>query len=197
MTNQIRFTAAIAKIDEANAADPNREVFQGQEVAKEVLYSRRMTDWLNRLAPEASEMLRLAAHGQHICRWTIPRDSYPMDRPGYHRWRTDCQRMHAEKLGEILRAVGYDESDIARVQSLVRKERLKLDAETQLLEDVICLVFLESYFADFAKQHDEAKLIDIVRKTWKKMSPRGHEAALQLPMNESARKIVEQALSVL
>jgi hypothetical protein len=194
MTND-RFTAAIAKIDQANAADPNRESSDGQEFAKEVLYSRRMTSWLNRLEPAASEALRLAAHGQHICRWTIPRNSYPMDRPGYHRWRSDCQRMHAERLGEILRAVGYDESDVARVQSLVRKERLKLDAETQLLEDVICLVFLESYFSDFAKQHDEEKLVDIVRKTWKKMSTRGQAAALQLPMQKEARVIVEKALA--
>lgn len=190
-----RFNAALAKIDEANEADPNRKILDGREYSKEVLYSLRMSDWLDRLAPDAAESLRLATHGQHICRWTIPRDSYPMDRAGYHRWRSDCQKMHAEKLGEIMRAVGYEESDVARVQSLVRKERLKLDPETQLLEDVICLVFLESYFADFAQQHDEAKLVDIVRKTWKKMSARGQEAALQLPMVEGARKIVEKALS--
>jgi hypothetical protein len=194
MTNH-RFITAISRIDQANAADPNRELFKGEEYPKEVLYSRRMTAWLNRLAPDALETLRLAAHGQHICRWTIPRDSYPMDRAGYHRWRIDCQKMHAEILGEIMRAVGYDENDIARVQSLVRKERLKLDPETQLLEDVICLVFLESYFADFAKQHDEAKLVDIVRKTWTKMSPQGHEAALTLPMSEETKSIVEKALT--
>jgi hypothetical protein len=195
MPDQNRFNAAIAKIDEANRADPNRELIDGREYPKEVLYSLRMTDWLDRLAPEAAETLRLAAHGQHICRWTISRDSYPMDRAGYHRWRSDCQRMHAEKLGEIMRAVGYEDAQVARVQSLVRKERLKLDPETQLLEDVICLVFLESYFADFAKQHDEAKLVDIVRKTWKKMSSRGQEVALTLPMDESARRIVEKALA--
>jgi hypothetical protein len=195
MSNSDQFTAAIAKIDAANEADPNREILDGREYSKEVLYSLRMTDWLDRLAPDASEALQLAARGQHICRWTIPRDSYPMDRPGYHRWRSDCQKMHAEKLGEIMRAVGYEESDVSRVQSLVRKERLKLDPETQLLEDVICLVFLESYFADFAQQHDEAKLIDIVRKTWKKMSARGQEVALTLPMDEAARRIVERALT--
>jgi hypothetical protein len=195
MPDQDRFNAAIAKIDKANEADPNREILDGREYSKEVLYSMRMTDWLDRLAPDASEALRLAAHGQHICRWTIPRDSYPMDRPGYHRWRSDCQKMHAEKLGEIMGAVGYEESDMARVQSLVRKERLKLDPETQLLEDVICLVFLESYFTDFAQQHDEAKLIEIVRKTWRKMSSHGQEVALTLPMPEGARKIVEMALA--
>lgn len=190
-----QFSAAIATIDKANAADPHREFCDGREYAKEVLYSQRMTKWLNRLEPEASEALRLAAHGQHLCRWTIPRDSYPMDRAGYHRWRSDCQRMHAERLGNILREVGYDNSEISRIQSLVRKERLKLDPEAQLLEDVICLVFLESYFADFAKQHDEAKLVDILRKTWKKMSPRGHAAALEIPMNAGLRRIVEKALA--
>lgn len=190
-----RFAAAIAKIDEANAADPNREVFEGREVPKELLYSRRMSDWLERLEPNASEALRLAAHGQHICRWTIARSSFPMDRAGYHRWRSACQRMHADKLGEILRAVGYDDETIGRVQSLVRKEKMKLDAESQLLEDVVCLVFLENYFADFARDHDEAKLIDIVRKTWKKMSPRGHDAALKLPLSDAAKTIVEKALA--
>jgi Domain of unknown function (DUF4202) len=190
-----RFAAAIQKIDEANAADPNREEFAGHEEAKELIYSRRMTQWLDRLALDASEPLRLAAHGQHICRWTIPRNSYPMDRAGYLKWRNECKRMHAEKLGQILRSVGYDASTIERVQSLVRKERLKADPETQLLEDVVCLVFLENYFADFARQHDAAKLVDIVRKTWKKMSPLGRDAALQLPLSGESRNLVEQALA--
>jgi hypothetical protein len=190
-----RFAAAVARIDAANSADPNRECFQGKELPKEVLYSRRMSDWLERLEPNASEALRLAAHGQHICRWTIPRNNFPMDRAGYHRWRSTCQRMHADKLGEILREVGYDEPTASRVQSLVRKERLKLDAESQLLEDVICLVFLENYFADFSRQHDETKLIDIVRKTWKKMSSRGQQAALGLPLSAESKTIVEKALS--
>ncbi len=103
--------------------------------------------------------------------------------------------MHAEKLAEILHSVGYDEATIVRVQSLVRKERMKLDPEAQLLEDVVCLVFLENYFADFAREHDEAKLIDIVRKTWKKMSDRGHQAALALELTAECRRIVEQALA--
>jgi len=154
-----------------------------------------MSDWLMRLAPDASEELRLAARGQHICRWTIQRSSYAMDRAGYLHWRNECKRMHAEKLGEIMRDVGYDDAAINRAQSLVRKERLKADPETQLLEDVVCLVFLENYFAEFSRQHDDAKLIDIVRKTWKKMSPRGHQAALQLPLSSDSKRIIEQALA--
>jgi hypothetical protein len=189
-----RFAAAIQKIDEANSTDANRETYQGKEYPKELLYSKRMTDWLKRLEPNSSEALRLAARGQHICRWTIPRDSYPNDRPGYLRWRNDCKRMHADKLGEILRDVGYDGETIARVQSLVRKEHLKADPETQLLEDVICLVFLENYLTDFVAQHDETKIIDIIRKTWRKMSLRGHEAAIQLPLADSARSLVQAAL---
>ena len=195
MSDSDRFTAAIAQIDAANAADPNRETFEGREEPKELLYSRRMSDWLTRLAPDASEELRLAARAQHICRWTIPRSSYPMDRTGYLRWRNQCKQMHAEKLGQIMRDAGYEDAAITRTQSLVRKERLKADADTQVLEDVICLVFLENYFAEFARQHDEAKLIDIVRKTWKKMSLRGHEAALQLPLSPSCRVLVEKALA--
>jgi hypothetical protein len=190
-----KFAAAIARIDEANTADPNREQYRGEKHPKELLYSQRMTAWLEKLDPAASEALRLAARGQHICRWTIPRDSFPLDRAGYHRWRSACQQMHAEMLAEILRSVGYDDATIVRVQSLVRKDRMKLDPEAQLLEDVVCLVFLENYFAEFAREHDEAKLIDIVQKTWKKMSDRGQQAALALELTAECRRIVEQALA--
>jgi hypothetical protein len=190
-----RFAEVIAKIDAANAADPNRVIVDGVEQSKEVIYSKRMSDWLPKLDPNASESLQIAAHGQHICRWTIPRVDFPMDRAGYHRWRSTCQKMHAEKLGEIMRDCGYDDESIARVQSLVRKERMKLDPESQLLEDVVCLVFLENYFADFAKDHDEAKLVNIVRKTWKKMSPQGHAAAMTLPLDEESKRIVGMALA--
>jgi hypothetical protein len=190
-----RFAAAMARIDEANAADPNQEMFDARQQPKELIYSQRMSAWLDRLQPDASEALKLAAHGQHICRWSIPRGDFPMDRAGYHRWRIACQRMHAEKLGEILRDVGYDDSAIRQVQSLVRKERLKLDPQSQLLEDIVCLVFLENYFAEFSKQHDEAKLIDILRKTWKKMSSRAQQAALELPLADETRSIVAKALN--
>jgi Domain of unknown function (DUF4202) len=190
-----RLTAAIAKIDAANAADPNYESVDGRTVPKELVYSERMTNWLTRLASDASEELQLAVRGQHLCRWTIPRDRYPMDRAGYLKWRNDCKQMHADKLGQILREIGYDLAAIERVQSLVRKERLKADAETQLLEDVACLVFLENYFADFSREHNEAKLIDIVRKTWKKMSQRGHVAALQLPLSPESLGIVKKAIA--
>jgi Domain of unknown function (DUF4202) len=190
-----RFREAIARFDAANAADPHRVEFEGREWAKELLYAERMSRWLARLAPEASEALQLAVRSQHLCRWMIPRSEYPMDRAGYQRWRTDLQRFHAERAGKILREVGYEEEMVARVQALLRKERLKLNPETQLLEDVACLVFLESYFADFSQQHDEEKLIPILRRTWAKMSAHGREAALTLDLAPEQRELIEKALA--
>ena len=186
-----RFRAAINRIDAANC-----EMYQGQQRPRELLYSERMTAWLARMAPNASEPVRLAARAQHIRRWEIPRNSYPMDRNGYRCWRTDLGKFHAETAGRILRSVGYDETTIERVGSLLRKERLKTDPDCQLLEDVICLVFLEYELADFAKKHDEEKLIHILRRTWKKMSLRGHKAALALPLADDLLAIVEKAVSV-
>jgi hypothetical protein len=190
-----RFNAAIARFDAANADDPTTEVFQGAVYPKELLYAQRMTAWLDNIAPEASEALRLAVRCQHIQRWTIPRHTYAMDRHGYLRWRTTLAKFHADTAAAILRDVGYDDATIQRVQTLLRKERLKRDPEVQCLEDVICLVFLEHYLAAFATQHDEVKVLDILRKTWTKMSPRGHEVALTLPMSPEARRLVEQALT--
>jgi hypothetical protein len=181
-----RFREAIRRFDAANAEDPHGE---------ELVYAQRMTEWLRRLVPEASEALQLAARSQHIRRWEIPRDTYPMNRAGYHKWRTELARFHAQIAGRIMGDVGYDEAMIIRVQSLLRKERLKEDPEAQTLEDVICLVFLENYFADFAKEHDEQKIINILRKTWRKMSPRGHEAALTLPLGPKEGALLEKALT--
>ena len=195
--NPERFHAAIARFDAANAEDPTTEVFQGVIHPKELLYAQRMTTWLDKLAPDASEALRLAVRCQHIQRWSIPRHTYPMDRTGYLRWRTTLAKFHADTAAAILRDVGYDDATIRRVQTLLRKESLKRDPEVQCLEDVICLVFLENYFAEFATQHDEAKILDIVQKTWKKMSARGHEVALTLSMSPAARQLVEHALAAL
>jgi len=189
-----RFERAIAAFDAANAQDPNRETIDGQPQPRELVYSQRMTDCLARLAPEASEALQLAARCQHICRWTRPRADYPMTRAGYHRWRTALAQFHAEKAAAILHEAGYDEPTIARVRSLVRKENLKTDPEAQTLEDVICLVFLAHYFADFASKHDDEKIVGIVRKTWRKMSVRGQQEALKLPLDESALRLVTRAL---
>jgi hypothetical protein len=190
-----RFLAAIARFDAANARDPNTTIVDGTSQPKELVYAKRMTDWLHRLEPGASEPVELAARAQHLMRWSIPRSAYPMDRPGYLKWRTTLYDFHADKAAEILREVEYDDATVARVRSLIRKEKIKTDPEMQLLEDVICLVFLENYFAEFAADHDEEKLIRILRRTWAKMSPRGHEAALAIELPPRERLLVEKAIS--
>ncbi|MBI4209505.1 MAG: DUF4202 domain-containing protein [Deltaproteobacteria bacterium] len=195
MVDEKRYKAALEKFDAANREDPNKEIFQGKEWPKEWLYAQRMSGWLERLEPNASEPLRLAARCQHICRWKIPRGQFPMDRKGYHQWRTTLFGLHAKKAGEILREVGYDEKTTQRVQDLLWKKGLKGDPEVQLLEDAICLVFLEYYFADFSKKHNEEKVIEILQKTWKKMTPRGHQVALQLKLPAEALALIQKALS--
>ncbi|QDA61069.1 DUF4202 domain-containing protein [Hymenobacter jejuensis] len=190
-----RFAAAIRKFDEANSADPHLEDAEGRSYPKELLYAQRMSDCLDRVAPQASEALRLAVRCQHIRRWQIPRHDFPMDRPGYHQWRNRLKKFHAELAGCILQDVGYEEDIIGRVQALVQKQQLQLDPEVQLLEDVICLVFLEYYLPDFAAQHPEEKVIDIVQKTWRKMTPQGHEWALALQLPPAAQDIVAKALA--
>ena len=191
-----RFTRATEQIDAANAEDQNRTVFDGKEYPAELIYSMRMSEWLSRLEPAASEPLRLAVRCQHLRRWAIPRASYPMTRAGYHQWRTTLGRFHADEAGKILRGAGYDEPAISRTQSLIRKERFKTDPEAQTLEDVACLVFLELDYVDFARGHEPQKVIDIVAKTWRKMSDRGHQAALELAkgLPEAERELIVKAL---
>ena len=190
-----RFMEAMRRFDAANAEDPHFEVVDGVSYPRERLYAQRMTAWLERFAPEASEALRLAARSQHIRRWMIPRDHYPMDRRGYLQWRTTLGRFHAETVATILREVGYEEGMIQRVQALLRKEGLRRDAEVQCLEDVICLVFLESYCADFARQLDAAKALGILRKTWSKMSPRGREVARAAGLRLDVQQLIDAALA--
>jgi hypothetical protein len=155
-----------------------------------------MTEWLGRLEPGASEALRLAVRCQHLERWAIPRGGYPLDRVGYHRWRTELGKFHAERAGEILRDVGYDGATVARVQALVRKEGLKSDAETQTLEDVACLVFLEDEAAEFAGRHEEGKVVRILARTLGKMSERGRAAALGLGLPGRVRELIGKALEL-
>ncbi len=186
-----RFERAIAALDRVHAQDPER-LASGE--AKELAYARHMSEWLARLAPGASEELRLAVRCQHIRRWAIARKDYPEGKVGYLRWRKEASLAHAALAGEILAQAGYDADAAKRVQALIKKERIKHDAQAQLLEDVACLVFLEHEFASFAPKHEEAKLIDILRKSWAKMSPRGHAAALGLKLPAPLRALVEQAL---
>ncbi|HSN83884.1 MAG TPA: DUF4202 domain-containing protein, partial [Polyangiales bacterium] len=189
-----RLDEAFRRFDEANAEDPNRETVNGEALPKELVYGRRMSERLAAFAPDAPETVKLAARAQHIRRWEVPRDSYPEGRAGYLKWRTDLYKRHGDIAGGIMKDVGYDDQSIERVQTLLRKRGLKTDPDVQLLEDVICLVFLEHYFHDFAKKHDEAKLIPIVQKTWNKMTGEGHRAALALDYAPSDLAIIEKAL---
>jgi hypothetical protein len=180
MTQQ-QYQAAIAAFDKANSEDPNQEVFEGREYPKELLYAQRMSEMQQRYAPEASEAVKLAVRAQHIQRWKSPRSDYAMDKPGYMLWRTGLYKFHAETAGNLMQQVGYDDEMVARVKAIVSKKGLKVDPETQLMEDVVDLVFIEHYMIGFAASHpeyDEQKWIQIIRKTWQKMSPRAHEFAL-------------------
>jgi hypothetical protein len=189
-----RLDEAFRQFDEANAEDPNTEMVDGQPIPKEIVYGQRMSARLAAFAPDAPETVKLAARAQHIRRWEVPRDSYPEGRAGYLKWRTDLYKRHADLAAGIMRDVGYEDEIVERVRTLLRKRGLKTDSDVQLMEDVICLVFLEHYFHDFAPKHDEEKLIPIVQKTWKKMTEQAHEAALQLDYAPNDLAVIQKAL---
>ncbi len=197
MSDTDRFQQVIRSIDEANSEDPNSEVDGGVAQPKELLYGMRMQAWVEKLDPGAPEALRLAARSQHICRWEIPRSDYPMDRKGYLRWRTTLYAFHADKASEILRVAEYDDETIERVGTLLQKRNLRTDADVQTLEDAAALVFLVHHLDDFLKRDDieEEKAINIIRKTWKKMTERGHEAASALELSPESTALLEKALT--
>ena len=199
IVNIPRFEQAFVKFDAANAADPNQDVFEGVTYPKELLYSKRMTAMLKHFEPEASETLQLAARCQHICRWKISRNNYPVDRIGYKCWRMELYKIHGEITGGIMREVGYDEEMIANVQALLRKEKLKTNPESQILEDVVGLVFLQYYLVDFVNKYsyfEEEKLLNILRKTWKKMSEKGHITALKFNFTSELQAVINKVLAV-
>lgn len=189
------FENAMARFDEENGRDPNVEIDAGVAHPRELLYARWLTDWVRKLAPSASESLRLAARCQHICRWTIPRQDYPMTRAGYLQWRNDLKQFHAKKSGEILREAGYDDTTIAKVRELNLKKNFPADPDSQILEDALCLVFLEHQLAPLARKTSEDKLVGAIQKTWKKMSPAARERALGLSLGATERGLVERALA--
>lgn len=190
-----RFDKAITGIDAANSADPNRLEIGGETVPAELIYGRRMSEMLDRVYPDASEAVRIAARAQHIRRWEVPRSSYPMDRSGYLRWRKDLGRKHAEWSGEILKTCGYDDAEISRIGALVRKENFRRDDEAQAIEDVASLVFLSHYAAEFAEKHEPEKVVTILVKTLGKMSEHGKAAAMALDLNEGVRKALNVAVA--
>jgi hypothetical protein len=189
-----RLDRAIAAIDAANADDPNTIVVHGVSRPKELAHAELMTAWVTRMRPDPSEALLLAARAHHIRRWVVPRESYPEGRSGYLRWRRDLHEAHASDVGAILVDVGYDDTTIGRVQDIVRKRNLaRGDADVQVLEDALCLVFIETQFDELASKLERSKMVDVVRKTLKKMSAAGREAALALELPAEQRELIEEA----
>ena len=200
MTQQETYTRAVELIDAANAQDPNSESAEGRDWPKELLYSMRMSEMLERYAPDADDAQKLAIRAQHIQRWKSPRSDFPEGRQGYLQWRTGLYKFHAETAATLLAEAGYDEQTIERVRQAVGKRALKVNRDTQLLEDVTDLVFIEHYMLAFAQKHpeyDEAKWLDIVRKTWKKMSEAAQQFALsgKIRLPEPLIPLIQKAVS--
>ena len=185
---------AFALLDGMHREDPSAGTAGPIDILASLDYHQRVGRWVDRLAPDASVALRLAARSQHVRRWAIPRDSHPMTRKGYRDWRDALSRFHASTAAEVLVRVGYDPHTVTRVQQLLQKERLRADPEAQTLEDAACLVFLEVQLEDFSRQHSEEKLLHILRRTWKKMSPAGRSLALQLELPEAAASLLGKAV---
>ena len=194
ITDPARFQETVRRFDAENSRDPNSELADGVAHPKELLYARRLTEWVRRLCPEAPEELLLAARCQHLCRWEIPRSSYPMTRPGYLTWRANLKKFHAQKSGEILRACGYPEETIHQVQDLNLKKNFPADPSCRVLEDALCLVFLEFQLAELAARTDDAKTINALQKSWHKMTEAGRAAALKLPYGVKEKSLLEAAL---
>jgi hypothetical protein len=192
-----RERAAFERFQAAHFEDPRTILVNGVVVPWSVHYHARLVHWVRHFDPDASLPLRLAAACQHIRRWTVPRSDYEAGRRGYRKWRSDLAQMHARTAREVLRDVGFDEETIVRVETLVRKVGLARDPEVQLFEDAICMVFFELDYADLVAKHDDAKLVDILRRTWEKMSPQGREAALALSadMGDRERRLLDAAIS--
>jgi ribosomal 50S subunit-associated protein YjgA (DUF615 family) len=183
ITNETRFNITISKFDTINANDPNQLIVNGKQQPKELVYAQRLSEMLDRYAPEASETLKLAARAQHIQRWITPRNDYPMTKSGYLQWRTHLKNHHAEVASNVMREYGYDVKTIQQVASLLKKENLRSNAEMQTLEDVIVLAFLAHDLEAFVQKYSdypEEKLLTILRKSYMKMSDNGRAAALSL-----------------
>ena len=189
-----QFEKAIQRFDEENSRDPNLEPVDGKEQPRELVYAQWLTDWVLKLSPQASEELRLAARCQHLCRWEVPRNSYPITRAGYLQWREGLKKFHAQRAGEILREVGYPPEVVSRVQELNLKKNFPRDPEVCVLEDALCLVFLERQFSDLAKKTDDDKMVNALQRSWKKMTPAAHKFAQQISYGAREKELLERAL---
>ena len=194
------YQEARALIDAANSADPNQVTADGKEWPKELLYSERMSNMLERFKPDADNAMKLAIRAQHIERWKSPRSAYPMDRIGYLKWRKDLYKIQANRAAELMLQAGFGKVEVERARNAVAKKNIKGNPDTQLLEDVTDLVFMEHYMLEFVGKHpdySEEKWVDIIRKTWNKMSPTAHEFALSgaVRLPESLVPLIEKATS--
>lgn len=189
-----RYQRAVARFDALNTQDPNLYDHEGRDVPWELFASRQMLRWVEKLYREVPEPVALAAHCQHLCRWEIPRHTYPEGRAGYLKWRSDLKQFHADKGAEVLEEVGYDADMIEAVRAINLKKQLKKSIQTQMIEDALCMVFLEFQYEDYSEKWEEEKLIGILQKTWVKMSELAQDAAQTLPLGEKAQKILAKAL---
>ena len=188
-----RFTKAMDAFDAYHRQDPNTETVDGKAFPRELLYAQRMTDRLTKFAPDAGEAVKLAVRCQHIGRWEIPRESYPMDKKGYLLWRNQEKFHHADIAEKILTDCGYNQDIKEKVKALLLKKELFTNADTQLLEDVVCLVFLEHYLDDFTAKHADDKVVDILRKTMRKMSTAGKQTVETLRLSPKIRSLIKRA----
>jgi hypothetical protein len=189
-----RFNQAISEFDLLNAQDPNHRMMNGEAIPYELFFANKMTDWVFQLDTNASEVVRIAARCQHLCRWEIPRKSYPEGRVGYLTWRKELKSFHADKSAEVLKRVGYDDVTIERVRGINLKQGLGRDKDVQIIEDALCLVFLEQQFDDLISKTEEDKMVTIIQKTWAKMSDLAREKALALKLSDEGSRLVSHAL---
>lgn len=185
---------AFELFDAYNQQSPEKISYEGVEYPVEYFYALKLHEWVKKLEPEASEALLLASRSQHIGRWEIARSGYPDGRVGYLKWRSDLSKFHASKAAEIMASVGYDDAMAGRVTNIIQKKRLKNDPEVQTIENALCLVFLQFQYDDLISRHSDEKMIDILRKTWAKMSDPGREAALSLSYSEKGLDLINTAL---
>ena len=197
MTAQL--TTTLNAIDQLNAQDIHTTLVDGTAYPKELLYSKYMSECLHQYWPQANELLQIAVHAQHIKRWHLKRNEFPDGKQGYLLWRKQLGIFHAQTTKALMLTHGYSENDAEKTACIIRKEKLKSNQDSQTLEDVACLVFLQYYFDEFAtkyiEKNNEAKVIRIVQLTWKKMSTKGHEIALSLDLPEHLTALVNKALS--
>ena len=189
-----RLNSVLSAIDTINQQDPHQIEENGQLQAKELVYGHQMSNCLNQYWPDASELLQIAVRAQHIKRWHLKRHDFDTGKAGYLKWRKELGKFHAELTAALMQENGYSPEEASQTAAIIRKEKFKSNADSQTMEDVACLVFLQYYFDEFSGKYSEEKIIDIVQKTWKKMSGQGHKIALSLKLPGHLAELVKKAL---